>query len=98
MESTDERAVAHIDMDCFFAYDSLFSSLLSLLVFLRCAPIVRFSEHPACPSILLILPLFPSQVERVRLGIEDRSIPIAVQQWNGLIAVNYAGTDLFATT
>ena len=41
------------------------------------------------------LDTFYTQVERNRLGIEnDVDIPIAVQQWEGLIAVNYAGEKM----
>lgn len=38
------------------------------------------------------LDCFYCQVEQVRLKL-DSSQPIAVQQWQGLIAVNYAGMD-----
>ena len=37
----------------------------------------------------LDLDCFYAQVESVRLGIPDTT-PLAVQQWDGLIAVNYA--------
>ena len=38
--------------------------------------------------IHLDLDCFYAQVEAKRLGI-DGSVPLAVQQWSGLIAVNY---------
>jgi DNA polymerase eta len=36
------------------------------------------------------LDCFYAQVESKRLGIPQESVPLAVQQWQGLIAVNYA--------
>ena len=43
--------------------------------------------------IHLDLDCFYAQVEAKRLGI-DPSVPLAVQQWSGLIAVNYPrGTE-----
>ena len=46
------------------------------------------SRHPRV-IILLDCDAFYAQVESIRLGLPS-STPLAVRQWDGLIAVNYA--------
>lgn len=46
-------------------------------------------QFPSRVIVHLDLDCFYCQVEQKRLGI-PRDVPMCVQQWNGLIAVNYA--------
>ncbi|MEW5311791.1 MAG: hypothetical protein WDW38_003477 [Sanguina aurantia] len=58
----------------------------------RCKTLFELSQRAAAGSVVLGGPLdvrFYAQVEQKRLGIV-RDVPVAVQQWEGLIAVNYA--------
>lgn len=54
--------------------------------------LVRFCLLGICPSSALLfkqdLDAFYAQVEMVRLGV-DEDVPLCVQQWEGVIAVNY---------
>lgn len=72
----DTRVILHIDLDCFYAQASDIA-----------AP-KFFIPHPgsSCCRPIIVTSL---QVEQRRLNI-PREVPVAVQQWDGLIAVNYA--------
>ena len=77
----DSRVILHIDLDCFYAQASLYLAA-SLFLGLHRLPKNIHRQHSSYYIFLL-------QVEQRRLGI-PRDIPVAVQQWEGLIAVNYA--------
>jgi DNA polymerase eta len=69
-------------------------SMLRYIFYLQCKPANRHSFlvekcSPEPPAAFHKKKSFLSQVEQVRLGI-PRDVPVAVQQWEGLIAVNYA--------
>ena len=90
MAFTSHRVILHIDLDCFYckplhlelAFDADSSALHcrcdSAAAWLH---ILRLPEQSSGTSA--------GQVEQKRLNI-PRSTPVAVQQWEGLIAINYA--------
>lgn len=71
------RVIIHVDLDCFYCKSA------------PTAVSVRISSSAVGNWLRQATSLTAGQVEQKRLNIPTE-VPCAVQQWDGLIAVNYA--------